>query len=327
MRLRFCYNPTSWRDGPIVGDMADRLIAPVVEHLPDELFEVADRPTHNRANVYYTHRITYPCAPPAREVSIFVSHGIADKHWRTAERVRYAFDYVCSSGPAWSRRYRDLDAVKVIECGYAKLDGLYPLCAGQQSDRPDRVRVLWAPTHGGGGEAHRFDATSPGTKGSRCSTHWSRDELVALLPPSEFELVEAVHPRHRADGRATWDEYRACDVVIADGGSTMYEAWALDLPVVFPDWIVGEANLKRHGNAATFEHLVYRDRIGRHVDGPAGLAAAVIDAAERGITGPELDFIEPILPRAYRGISGRLHAEAFADIARGGNVRHTRERW
>jgi len=27
------------------------------------------------------------------------------------------------------------------------------------------------------------------------------------------------------------------DVVIADAGSTIYEAWALGKPVIFPDWL------------------------------------------------------------------------------------------
>ena len=107
--------------------------------------------------------------------------------------------------------------------------------------------------------------------------------------------------------------------MIADGGSTIYEAWALDLPVVFPSWLVGHYNA---ANRATFEADVYNGQIGRHASAAHRLPELVAEAAADGITGHEQDFVESILPRRYRGCSGRLHAEALDDLAAGQPPRH-----
>lgn len=325
MNVTFCYNPTSWADGPIAGGMADCLVQPILPHLQAG-YEITDYPTPGNVNVFYAHRARYGKPPPrpGGSPSVFVSHGIADKNWRNGSRVRGQFDWVFVSGPLWTARmhHTHFPAERTVEVGYAKLD---PIFNGDIAGTPTdgRIRVVWAPTHGGGGERARHATTSPGTPGSKTTTHWHRDTLLALLPPSEFDVIEAVHPRHRPDGRSTLTEYVGADVVIADGGSTIYEAWALDLPVVFADWLTATGNVTRFRQAGgTLEAEIYRDRIGRHVDSPAQFAATVTAAATEGITGAEQDYVEPILPRRYRGISGRLHAEALDDIAARRPTRH-----
>lgn len=326
MNITFCYNPTSWVDGgPVPGGMADCLVRPILPHLTSG-YKLADYPSAGNVNVFYAHRGRYGKPPPrpGGSPSVFVSHGIADKNWRNGGRVRGQFGWVFVSGPLWTGRMHNtrFDPSRVVEVGYAKLD---PIFNGEIAGTPTdgRVRVVWAPTHGGGGERARHATTSPGTPGSKTTTYWHRDTILGLLPPSEFDVVEAVHPRHRADGRSTLAEYVGADVVIADGGSTIYEAWALDLPVVFADWLTAAGTISRfRQSGGTLEAEIYRDRIGRHVERPRDFAAAVTAAATAGITAAEQDYIEPILPRRYRGISGRLHAEALDDIAARRNVRH-----
>lgn len=334
--IRFCYNPTSWdfdADALVPGGMADCLVQPILPHL-EVASEIGYLPKERHTNVYYAHRAKYTAKDangrrhavprPFGERAVFVSHGVADKMWRQGHRLTKGhFDYVFVSGPAWTERMQVTGfSGEIVEVGYAKLDPLFSGEVAPLRPHDGRIRVVWAPTHGGGGEPYRNATESPGTPGSRCSTWWDRAEILQLLPKSEFDVIEAPHPRHRPDGKSTLAEYVDADVVIADGGSTIYEAWALDLPVVFPDWLVGMANVSRY--VGSMESQVYREQIGCHVGDPTRFAEAVAGAAERGITPAEQAYIEPIIPRRHRGVSGRMHAEALCDIDYRVQVRHGR---
>lgn len=317
--IAFCFNPVSCREVdkvPVPDGMADRLIQPILKHLKSP-YEFVNGPQSNRVNVYYSHRSQYPIVTPRgirdREVGVFISHGIADKAWR--DRVGDQYEHIFVSGPAWSAKMfgHHCPMHRIVEVGYAKLDPLFtgPGGAPIRGERSDRIRVVWAPTHGGGGmRAARANERPANASSAYRSSWWDRDEILAMLPEDTFEVVEAPHPRHRADRKATFNEYVGADVVIADGGSTIYEAMALDLPVVFPDWLTTDKLI-----AGTFEHQIYSENIGRHVDDQHKLASVVEAAANSGITEAEQEFIETILPRAYRGDSGRRHAEALDEIA------------
>lgn len=316
MIINFAYNGTSWRHGaPVPGGMADCLVRPILPHLESE-YMITNAPAEGYVNVLYTHWHVYRGKRRIRtSPSVFVSHGIADKGWRNASKMRGLYNYVFVSGPAWTEKLRrqHLLPKTIREVGYCKLDPIFNGEVQPIRPRDDRIRVVYAPTHAGGGE-RTFDGRSD------CSTDWRRNEVLSLLPESEFDVIVARHPRHRPDRKSTLAEYVGADVVIADGGSTIYESWALDLPVVFPDWLVAEGNVTRWSvslaRPATFERRLYEKKIGRHAEQPEDFAKLVMKAAEEGITAREQDFIEGILPRKYRGISGRLHAEALDEIAR-----------
>lgn len=319
--IAFCYNPSSWdreRDAPWPGGMVDCLVRPILPHLSAP-WRLSGLPQPGSVNVYYSHRRLYRARREPGRVSVFVSHGIADKNWRSAAKVGDQFDYVCVSGPAWSERMvaGGLSRSRILEVGYAKLD---PLFDAPRVPGDGRIRVLIAPTHGGGGESSL-------TGRSRRTAWWSVGDLVDLFDVDRFDVTVAPHPRHHPQHRATLREFLAADVVIADGGSTIYEAWALDLPVVFPSWLTAAANMDRRPSCWTFEQELYRRRLGRHAQSPGELVEAVVDAAAEGITCGEQEFVEPILPRAYRGVSGRLHAEAFDALASGETPRHTALHW
>lgn len=323
--VNFAYNPTSWRDGrPVPGGMADCLVQPILPHLQGA-WVLTDQPQPGMVNCYYTFPHTYGqkgLHPDA--ASVFISHGIADKGWRNRSKVD-RFDYVFVSGPAWTRRLMidGFPRERIVEAGYTKLD---PIFAGTVEsawpERDGRIRVLWAPTHGGGGEGAGLAGTiekQPGSR-SRRTTHWDVDQLAGLLPDDTFHVMVARHPRHRPDRRSTLAEYVGADVVIADGGSTIYEAWALGLPVVFPSWATRTGNLAKR--PPTFETQIYAQRVGYHTDAPERLPDVVWHAATAGIDDPAVALAERIIPAAYRGFSGRMHAEALDDIAAGREPRH-----
>lgn len=301
--ITFAYNPTSWDDGPIPGGMADRLVQPVLPHLRHQAL-IESAPAPGAVNVYYTFRGLYGGVRPAGELSVFASHGIADKGWRPGHKVADQFDIDLVSGPLYAEMAiaTGMPAHRVFVVGYPKLD---PLIGRERSKSPDgRIRVLWAPTHGGGGEHDRRRSSGRSSWGSLASLAGDLDEAM-------FDVIVAPHPRHRQDRRATFDEYLEADVVIADGGSTMYEAWALGLPVVFPTWMTGAG----HASALTLEADIYRRRVGRHAQIPGVLPDLLFEAAVEGITAAEEEFVEPILPAELRGCSGRLHAEVLDELA------------
>ena len=317
--VAFVYNTVSWNPDtgqPVPGGMAERICQPIIAHL-ETPHVLTPQPLHGHVNVYLSHRIQYrEQITASSERSVFLSHGVADKGWRN--KIGQHYDVIAVSGPAWSIRMASYHCPreKIAEVGYAKLD---PLFDGVREPAPDpRIRVMWAPTHGGGGLKFSFSKTPPNSDAAKRSSWWEREPIMKRLHPDHFNVTEAPHPRHKPDHTATFDEYRRADVVIADGGSTIYEAWALGLPVVFPSWLTAQVH---HQIRGTFEHDIYTQRIGRHADSPAHLAELVREAAEQGITEAEEDFIEPIFPRSYRGDSGRRHAEMLDEVAATG--RHT----
>lgn len=307
--IRFCYNIISWDDGPVPGGMADRMVGPIFPHLPT--YEVDRWPQRGRLNAY----LSMPSVYEDRFIpgGVLVSHGIADKGIRVGAKLRDSFAYVTVPGPAYAERALETGypASRIVELGYPKLDPIFQGLV-EPLPRDDRIRVVYAPTHGGGGERlHLNDTAPPAITAARRTSYWFRDEVTKQLDPEVFDVVLALHPRHRPDRQATLAEYVGADVVIADGGSTIYEAWALGIPVVFPSWLTrgGHSLGKR-----TTEAKIYRQRIGRHADAPGQLAKLVRQAAEEGMQSGETALIDYVFPPAYRGVSGKLHAEFLMSL-------------
>jgi hypothetical protein len=314
-----CANRTSWdtaQDCLVPGGQGDRYLSPIMQHLPPEHAVVSRQPRPGSAhvNVYMNHRGIYRRDLYRGERwSVQISHGIASKGYRNGVKVK-DFRTIVVPGPAHYREVvgSGVMARRVKQLGYPKLD---PVHRGEVASpwpaRDGRVRVLWAPTHGGGSE--RYPDGNTLAPSARATTWWARDELLGLLDPDRHLVMEAPHPRHSPGRRATLEQYVGADVVLADGGSTMYEAWASSLPVVFADWITAERNLTR-GRGMLLEHRVYADPIGWHVAEPAQFAATVDAAAAAGISPREVRFAQRVLPLEFRGVGGKLHAEFLMSL-------------
>lgn len=313
-----CANDTSWdheHDRLIPGGQGDRYLSPILAHLPEAV--VSRQPQPGAVNFYMNHRNRYrPECWRGEHASVQGSHGIADKGYRDAAACA-SFTHVVAPGPALAESIvrSGVARSKVHILGYPKLDPIFQgRVASPWPERDGRIRVLWAPTHGGGSEVHRDG--NPNAPGARATTWWRRDELLSLLDPERFLVVEAPHPRHSPGRQATLAQYVGADVVIADGGSTMYEAWCCGLPVVFADWLTAERNLTRAGGAL-LEHRVYAEKIGWHAVCSQEFPELVEAAAETGITPEEQRFSLEVLPAKYRGVSGKLHADFLLALADG----------
>lgn len=285
--------------------VTDSFVGPIIEHLPEGYAHRVREPVEGMLNVrFYTW--------PAPQEHVFISHGIADKAYRTPSKL-FGFAHVHSSGPWWTRYYtlrgpEDMGS-RVFESGYTKLDPLFDGRIPREPASDGRVRVLWAPTHSGvNGQSRNYPSSYLELSKS----------IETLLPASEFSVEIAPHPRLREAQRlpikVTMEEYARCDVVVADAGSTLYEAWALGLPVVFPDWIVDHKIAKRQ-RTSTLEGVIYAQGLGYHAMTPGALADTVRMAARDGMGEREASLIEDVFPARYRGNSGERTAAALLEIA------------
>jgi hypothetical protein len=213
--------------------------------------------------------------------TIFLSHGIADKNYRNAPRMQ-KFDYVFVSGPAWVEKMarEGMPEDKVFMNGYTKLD---PIFQGEYTKASGTKKVLWAPTHG-----------------------WFKNGsfIESAIRQCGFEVLISPHPANN-NMIPTMQPLVDADVVVTDAGSIIYEAMALDKPVVFPSWLT-KANILC--NKAQFECQIYNEKIGYHASSEKDMLQKIFEASQNGITVKEQQFIEGILPKALRGNSGKMTA-------------------
>jgi hypothetical protein len=316
VNLHFALNDTSTHpDGSLIeGGQLHRFFQSTWDALDamDVAYTVGRQPAKGSVNVYPNNRRAYtPGSARLDRESVGVSHGIASKTY-VSSHYRF-FRHVIIPGQAhWDelRRVR-FPARKINVLGYPKLDLLFrgEVDGSGVFGEDGRIRVLYAPTHEGGSERNSRP-TAPGSQ----ATSWNqRDEVLALLDEDVFDVVTAPHPRHHPAGKATFAEYVNADVVIADGGSTIYEALVLGKPVVLPSWLTRERNETR-AVGRTLESRVYREGIGYHVDDPRGFADSVRRAAEQGQREKDVAFAETVVAPEHRGVGGKRWAEFLAGL-------------
>jgi len=257
-------------------EIVDRAhVEPILEHLEEG--EIAHEPSSAAVNV----SLSWEVFPKA---DVFLSHGLADKNWRNADKLS-GYEHVLVSGPAWKEKLvgqgMSPDVISVV--GYPFLDTVWDLARS-------RELLVWAPTH---------KATSNVTTDGRFS-----EALLDRLG-KEFPLEIISHPI--GSKRLFRDALPRAVVVIADAGSTLYEAWAFGVPVVFPDWLVKEAVLKKW--PGSFEAIIYERGLGWHANSEEELIDLVRKVWETGELGTGVEeFMEGILPSELRGRSGEVAA-------------------
>lgn len=276
---------------------------PIKEHLPTGSAGFVERPVPGINLRFFSQmRIDQLGKCPVGPYDVFYSHGIGDKDYWIAPRIR---DYknVFVPGPAWKERIEKGGYEgRVWVVGYTKLDplfnGKYP-----RTER-DKPYVVWAPTHG-------YNTKYTGRS--------SYPECLTLINeiPDCYEATLSLHPTTRMNSKqrqdVTMQELLDADVVIADAGSTLYEAWALGKPVIFPDWICKKDVLKKFGSD-NLEHQIYAKGIGYHARNMKHLLNLIDIALSKGMQGAEIEFMEWVFPSELRGKAGQKAAEALMEI-------------
>lgn len=225
----------------------------------------------------------------------FMQCGLADRGYRKAKHLS-GFNYVLVSGPAWVDRLaqQNMSPSSVLIIGYPFLDQVFI-----EEPPSNRELVYWSPTHSA------IDEVS------------SYHRLDFVLLSEMFKFVAVPHPT--VSGTTTRDQFRKFlpGAVIADSGSVIYEAWSLDVPVVFPDWLVKDGVRKRF--SGSFEDEIYSKGIGWHATSMGEMIELLEDLTTGRLCGlgPHVhDFIEGIFPARLRGCSAQVAAQQIAQAIR-----------
>jgi len=300
------YDTHSQHRGAAYLKAIEALSNPIIKHLPEGASGFIDKPSPHGINLRFfsSMRIRQQGKAPVGPCDVFYSHGIGDKNYWIAERIA-GYRFALVPGPAWKERI-EAGGFRgwIYIVGYTKLD---PLLNGEyvRQERPSgKPYIVWAPTH----------AYHSRPKGR--SSYPDCMRLISEIPDC-YEATVALHPTSRLGLTRTQDvtlqELLDADVVIADAGSTLYEAWALGKPVIFPDWICRDAILS-HFSPGNLEYEIYNKRIGYHAKDMKHLVELIEVALHKGMRDPEIEFIERVFPSELRGQAGLKAAEALEEI-------------
>jgi len=172
------------------------------------------------------------------------------------------------------------------------------------TETSQKIKVLWAPTHGASNAKHIV---------SSYPSFLPYEEKLKKL----FDYEASLHPNVRPSKTPTFQKLIDADVVIADRGTMVYEAWALGKPVIFPSWLIKKGNIKTCPGSA--ENLIFQEKIGLHARSFEELIGMIYTA-----TSPDQRvraFMEDYLPESTRGKSYELIAEAVDEIRKSKDLR------
>lgn len=252
------------------------------------------------------------------QADVVMSHGVADRNYlwtrdARGQRIANQRSHLLVPGQWLKRRLLASPSIQlgrdqVHVVGWPRLDvlasQLRPPSSRRMRDarlREGRPRVLWAPTH---------DGRTRGEAGLSTSSFPAFGNYLSAL--SRFAWVDvSVHPRNRTDRTPTGASLPMSDVVVADPGSTAYEAWALGKPVIFPRWLLTERIAERLPDSA--EAHIVSERIGYHPES----FDEFVDILRAGpVVGPEVQaFMDDYLEPAYFGRSSARVAEVLTRLA------------
>lgn len=270
----------------------DSIIDPIIKYLPYGTYQKGTAFQDDMLNV------SFFCEHIPHEGSIFLCHGIADKNYHNGGRVK-DYDYIFVSGDSWKQKMllQGVPQEKILINGYTKLDPLFNECR-KIIYNDDKIRVLYAPTH------NMLMYQDPGHNGVSC---FPRLNKHLLSPPKDIEVMTSIHPANKVSKKETSDVYNLCDVVISDVSSVVYEALALDIPVVFPDFLVKEPVFRVYPDS--FEYQIYNEGIGYHANSVEHMWELIREAKQKGLDWKTVKFIDGIVNRETRGNAGEITAK------------------
>lgn len=277
-------------------DVLYTMINPIKDNLNSEDYLISDISIQDCINIHFFNESDYINQVGLLGKSVFISHGIADKNWRNLNVVD-KFNYIVVSGYSWKEKMiKDgLSEDRIFIGGYPKLDYIL-----DKKKKSDKKTILWCPTHN----------MNPNSKCRVSSYPYLKEYLHEI--PSEFEVLISEHPANKTNRKSTMEELVDADIVIADTGSTLYEAWILGKPVIFPDWIIKDSILKSYPNS--FEYKIFSKKIGYHANNIEDMISLIYSSFGLGIDEKTELFIEGILPKSLRGSSGKTIAAFLKNI-------------
>jgi hypothetical protein len=137
----------------------------------------------------------------------------------------------------------------------------------------------------------------------------------------KYQSDVSLHPRNRGTKTPTTEKLIACDGVISDFGTMVFESWALGKPVIFPRWCIDVKTLMER-NPLSAEAYIYRNRIGLHPETPKEMHRLLRDINQQRIQNPSVDlrgdgvaeFIDHYIDPGERGFDALRTARELVSI-------------
>jgi hypothetical protein len=262
-KINFVYDNMSQHAGEAYIHAIEALSNPIMKHLPKKDIGYSKIPlTRMNIRFFNSARINEQGKTPVGPNDIFFSHGIGDKnYWKGSKIADYKYAFV--PGPAWEKRMRNTGYKgEIFVCGYTKLDPLINIDKNSIK-KNSKPKILWAPTHG-------YHSKNKGR-----SSYPAFSKYLDQIP-NDFEVITSLHPTSKMHNNIkqlpTMEALLEADIIIADAGSTLYEAWILNKPVIFPDWICSKDTMNHFKtDPANFEYQIYSKKIGYHAKDMKGM--------------------------------------------------------
>jgi len=310
-RFNFCYDTGNQHQPSAYKYVIESLSNPIIKFLAAGQFNYVENPLKKiNMRFFSSYRLNQQGKCPVGPRDIFMSHGIGDKNYWKASKIN-DYKYAFVPGPAWEKRMRNTGYKgEIFITGYTKLD---PLINGEyKKTERKKPYILWMPTHGYNNK-NRGRSSFP-----QCL------ELINQIS-NKYETGLALHPTSKLNNKVkhtpTIQELFDADIVIADAGSNIYEAWILGKPVIFPHWLCAKSVLTHFADDPNnFEYQIYSKKIGYHAKDMKELNKMIDIALTDGMRQEETEFIEKIYPEKIRGKAGELAAKSLLDIAKSLNL-------
>ena len=297
--------------------LEEEFAAGISKHLPG--WESTQAPVSTRPGAVNVTFFIY------RRAHVMMSHGVADKNYLTRRDPQRGYEInkyrsICVPGD-WLKhkllntRGVELTANQIKVVGWPRIDKLIESQQKKSEERTlaerlgklspfRKIKVLWAPTH------------------NAESKYGTISSYPGILPLEEqlskiFDYDYSLHPNLRISKKPTFEKLIEADVVIADRGTLVYEAWALGKPVIFPSWLIGEGNL--YDNLGSAESHIYHQRLGLHANSFDEMVDMIRTAKKPDLRTQQ--FMESYLPRRTLGRSYELIAGAVNEVWDSGNLR------
>ena len=277
--------------------VVDRILLSIARHLPD--FTLQMRPHDGAFNVHLFREIVDVTTNTRRQhPDMYISHGWNQKPIGNWFDQTNAFSHIGVPGPM-VRDFlleKGIPESKIHIVGHPGMDtvlnGMVP--KEIHTEKPILVVALSLSSYIG---------------------QWQ--DISECFPADikrDFMIVNIPHPV--LGWRLARDVLQQASVCISDWSGTIFEAWSLGVPVVFPSWMKTKV-ITAPGSPI---QVIYENQIGYHCQSEEKLEETIRQASAEGITQEENKFLDGYFPPELRGRSGDEAAKQIMTILEEGGV-------
>ena len=228
---------------------------------------------------------------------IAINHGFAIKNYlkgiaKDNQHIINKCDKFIIFNNRWKQEFKHIgvNKNKLHICGSGKIDYLFEL---QKQIPEEENTICFAPTHNNG----IWKTTS------------SYPKMLDYFDNNKYNFIISPHPFNAKNYIPSTESLCRSKVVIADSGSTIYEAMILGKPVIFPDFLVrkGIHNIFR----GSLEDEIYEKQIGYHIINSNNIDNIIEKALNEGVLENQKDFINENYDFSILGKYGEMTVDVI----------------